>query len=241
MNRLQDKIAIITGASRGIGRAIASLFETEGAKLVLTAKEKLDTLKDFKNAETLRLELLDTRSIDSVVKQAVQRFGKIDILVNNAGILQQTPFESISEDELDTVLDVDFKGPFLLTQKVFTQMKKQKHGKIVIIASGAGKMGSSKASHYAACKAALISLTKSLAKLGGLYNINVNAVAPGFIETDMIKEMLIENKDFIESLIPLKRIGKAVDIAAAVLFLASGESDYITGQTLCVDGGHCMV
>lgn len=126
-------------------------------------------------------------------------------------------------------------------QRVFAQMKKQKSGKIINIASGAGIMGSSNASHYAACKAALISLTKSIAKLGGSFNINVNAVAPGFIETDMTKELFSGSKDIIESSIPLKRIGTAQDISGIVKFLASSDSDYITGQTICVDGGHCMV
>ncbi len=120
-------------------------------------------------------------------------------------------------------------------------MKKQKKGKIIFIASGAGKIGSSKASHYAAAKSAIISLTKSLAKLGGPYNINVNAIAPGFIETDMINTMLSEKREFIESSIPLKRIGDVSEIAGPALFLVQDDSDYITGQTICVDGGHCMV
>lgn len=168
-------------------------------------------------------------------------FGRIDILVNNAAVFKQTDFENIPEEELDDVIDIDLKGPFLLTQRVFTQMKKQKGGKVINICSGAAKLGSSKASHYAACKAALISLTKSLAKLGGPHNINVNAVAPGFIETDMIQDILSEKRETIESFIPLKRIGLTDEVASVVVFLASQDSDYITGQTICVDGGHCMI
>lgn len=241
MGVLKDKVAIITGASRGIGRAVASVFEAEGAKLVLTARQNLDALRDFKGAKIMRLDLLERQLIDLLVEETIKEFGRIDILVNNAAIFKQIDFESISEGELDTVLSIDFKGPFLLMQRVFTQMKKQRKGKIINIASGAGKMGSSKASHYAASKAALISLTKSLAKLGGPYNINVNTVAPGFIETDMLKDILLEKREVIESLIPLKRVGLAGDVAGAVIFLASDASDYITGQTICVDGGQCMV
>lgn len=241
MKSLQDKVAIITGASRGIGRAIASVFAAQGARLVLTAKENLDALKDFQKAKIMKLDLSDRRLICSLAEETIKEFGRIDILVNNAGILEQADFESISETDLDTILNVDFKGPFLLTQKVFAQMKKQKKGKIIFIASGAGKIGSSKASHYAAAKSAIISLTKSLAKLGGPYNINVNAIAPGFIGTDMINTMLSEKREFIESSIPLKRIGDVSEIAGPALFLAQDDSDYITGQTICVDGGHCMV
>lgn len=241
MKSLKDKVAIITGASRGIGRAIASVFQLEGAKLVLSARENLEALKDFKGSRVIKLDLQDTHLIDLVVEEAVKAFGRIDILVNNAGIFKQTDFEAISEEELEMVLNIDFKGPFLLTQKVFTQMQKQKEGKIIIVSSGAGKMGSSKAVHYAASKAALISLTKSLAKLGGPYNINVNAVAPGFIQTDMIKDMLLEKREAIELLIPFKRLGQPEEVAAVVKFLASDASDYITGQTICIDGGHCMI
>jgi 3-oxoacyl-[acyl-carrier protein] reductase len=120
-------------------------------------------------------------------------------------------------------------------------MKHQRSGKIINIASGAGRLGSTKAVHYAAMKAALINLTKSLAKLGGRSNINVNAIAPGFIETDMIKGMLSQKRQLIESFIPLAKIGSAEDVASAVLFLATDESNYITGQTICIDGGHCVV
>lgn len=241
MGILKDKVAIITGASRGIGLAIAKAFEKEGVKLVLTARQNLDSLKAFPSAKVVKLDLSSNKDIESLVDTTLRAFGRIDILVNNAAVFKQAAFETIPEEELDAILDTDFKGPFLLTQKVFTQMKKQKKGKIINIASGAGKMGSSQASHYAACKGALISLTKSLAKLGGSCNINVNAVAPGFIETEMIQDILLQKKETIESIIPLNRIGKPEDVASAVLFLASDKSDYITGQTICVDGGHCMV
>ncbi|MFZ2603081.1 MAG: SDR family oxidoreductase [Candidatus Omnitrophota bacterium] len=241
MNSLKDKVAVITGASRGIGFAIARELEKQGVRLVLTAKENLSALKSFKSAKIIKLNLAKKEDINLLVEETLKTFGRIDILINNAAYFKQTDFELISEEELDDIIDIDFKGPFLLMQRVFTQMKKQKMGKIINIASGAGIMGSSKASHYAACKAALISLTKSIAKLGGPYNINVNAIAPGFIETDMSKELFSGGKDIIESFIPLKRIGTVQDISGVVRFLASSDSDYITSQTICVDGGHCMV
>lgn len=241
MNIFRDKVVIITGASRGIGLAIARIFAQAGAKLVLTAKQNTGLLDVFNDAKIVKLDLADKKGIDLLVDETIKSLGKIDILVNNAAVYRQADFETISEQDLDYILDVDLKGPFLLTQKVFTQMKKQKKGKIINIASGAGKMGSSKASHYAACKAAMISLTKSLAKAGGPYSINVNAVAPGFIGTEMISAVLLEKKEVIESMIPLKRIGRPEDVAGVVMFLASGDSDYITGQTICVDGGHCMI
>ncbi len=249
MNTLKEKVAIITGASRGIGKAISELFLSEGADLVLTANQDVSSLMAFadlaekigRRVVVVKADLSNKEDIDKIVTAALTNFTKVDILVNNAAYFKQTDFESISEEELDDIIDIDFKGPFLLMQRVFTQMKKQKMGKIINIASGAGIMGSSKASHYAACKAALISLTKSIAKLGGPYNIKVNAIAPGFIETDMTKELLSGGRDIIESSIPLKRIGTAQDISGIVKFLASSDSDYITGQTICVDGGHCMV
>jgi 3-oxoacyl-[acyl-carrier protein] reductase len=241
MWNLKDKVVLITGASRGIGFALAQRFSKEGAKLVLTARENLGAIEVFEDARCISLDLSNSLDIEKAVNTALTSFGRIDILVNNAGILQQTDFEMISSKELDEVVDIDFKGPFLLAQLVFRQMKKQKKGKIINIASGAGKLGSTKAVHYAACKAALINLTKSLAKLGGAYNINVNAIAPGFIETDMTKEMILEKRQLIESFIPLAKIGIASDVASAVVFLATDAADYITGQTICVDGGHCMV
>lgn len=241
MNDFQGKVIIITGASRGIGRAIAKSFYSQGARLILTAKENIDKLNDFPEAKKIKLDLSDSEAINQLVEEVVQEFRRIDVLVNNAGILRQKDFEFISARELDEMMNANFKGPFFLAQKTFSQMKKQKHGKIINIISGAAKLGSSRASHYASSKGALSSLTRSLAKLGGPYDIKVNAVAPGFIDTDMTADILAENRKQIESWIPLARVGQPEDVSGTVLFLAADKSDYITGQIVCVDGGQCML
>lgn len=242
MNILKDKVAVITGASRGIGLAIARTFQAQGARLSVSANKSYDQLAAyFPEALTTKLDLADTKSVLSLVDETLRRFGRIDILVCNAAIFRQQNFEDISEEDLHAFININFISSFLLVQKVFSEMKKDKQGKIIMISSGAAKLGSSRAMHYAASKAALISLTKSLAKLAGMYNINVNAVAPGFIDTDMTEDMLTKRREAIELLIPLKRVGVPNDVANLALFLASEDSGYITGQTICVDGGHCLI
>lgn len=238
---LENKVTLITGASRGIGFAIARSFEKEGAQLALTAIQNLEILKEFKSAKVYEFDLLNQTIIQDLVKSVVRDFGRIDILVNNASVFKQTNFEDITAFELDNIIKANFEGVFLLTQEVFKYMKKQKGGKIINITSIAAQLGSGRAAHYASAKAAQGSFTKSIAKLGGLYNINVNAVAPGFIETDMIKDMLRDRREDIVASIPLARIGTPDDVAGLVLFLASNNSNYITGQTICVDGGFSMI
>lgn len=241
MDMLKDKVAIITGASRGIGLAIAKLFAAEGAKLVLTARENLAALKDFKDAKIIKLELSDRKSIDSLADETIKAFGRIDILVNNAAIFKQTDFEMISEEELKEVISIDLKGPFLLLQKVLIQMKKQKNGKIINITSLSGKIGSSSAPHYAAAKGGIIALTKSLARRYGPFNINVNAIAPGLIDTGMLKQIPQDRLNNLIDSVPLKKLGLPEEVASLVLFLASSHSDYITGQTINIDGGISMI
>ena len=241
MEILKDKIAIVTGASRGIGRAIAERFQAEGAKLVLTAKDNLDLLKNFKNAKIIKLDLAKKKDIDLLVDETLKEYKRIDILVNNAGIFKQVDFELISEEELSDMINVDLKGPFLLLQKVIEEMKKQKQGKIINVSSLVGKIGSASAPHYAASKAGIIALTKSLARRYGKYSLNINAVAPSLIETDMIKQIPPERLNNLIESIPLKRLGAPQEVAALVLFLASPASDYITGQVISVDGGISMV
>ncbi|MBL7198113.1 MAG: SDR family oxidoreductase [Candidatus Omnitrophica bacterium] len=239
--KLKDKIVIVTGASRGIGRAICELFAYEGAKLITTAKNNADSLSSIKGISLgLKVNLSNENDLEKLVSATIKKFNRIDVLVNNAGTFEQVDFEKITKSSLDKMLDINLKGPFLLTQKVIPYMKSQRSGKIINIVSGAGKMGSSKASHYASAKAGIIALTKSLAKAYGCYSININSIAPGFIDTDMIKDLLESNKKEIESTIPLSKIGVPKDVANLALFLASNDSNYITGQTINVDGGHCM-
>lgn len=240
MQKLKNKVILIIGASKGMGFAIAKLFETQGPQLALTGLRNMDNLKCFKNALNLKVDLASVNEITAVVDAVLKKFGRIDVLVISAAVFQQIDFEQISGPDLEDYFKIDFAGPFLLAQKIFAQMKLQKNGKIIFISSGAGKMGSGRAAHYAAMKAAINNLTKSLAKLGGRFNINVNSVAPGFIETDLIKEILAQKRERIEAIIPLGKVGKPEDVANLVLFLASDESNYITGQTICIDGGHCM-
>jgi len=237
MGILENKIALITGASRGIGRAIAKAFEAEGAKLVLTAKDNIDLLKDFEGAKIIKLDLSKGKDIDFLIEETLKEYKRIDILINNAGIFKQTEFELITEEELNDIINIDLKGPFLLIQKVINHMKKQKKGKIINISSGAGKFGSSSAPHYAAAKAGIIALTKSLARRYGKYNLNINAVAPSLIDTDMIKQIPKDRLSNLVKNIPLKRLGTSQEVASLVLFLASNASDYITGQTINIDGG----
>ncbi|RJP28966.1 MAG: glucose 1-dehydrogenase [Candidatus Omnitrophota bacterium] len=241
MSSFEGKVVLITGASRGIGYAIANAFQAQGALLSLSAKNRLDKLEEFNSAFCMRVDLSKRSDMTAFIEGTVDKFGRIDVFVNNAAYFLQSKFENITEEEFDDIIALDLKAPFILLQKVFLQMKKQNSGKIINIVSGAGIMGSSRAAHYAACKAGLGSLTKSLAKAAAKYNINVNAIAPGFIETDMISSMLKASRQKIISLIPLSRIGQSRDVASAVLFLASESSGYITGQTICVDGGHCMI
>lgn len=236
--KLKDKVVIITGASRGIGKAICELFTQEGARIVATAKNNTTGIKDIELS--LMVDLSNEKDLDNLVSEALKKFNRIDILVNNAGSFEQIDFEKISSNDLDQMLNVNLKGPFLLAQKVIPYMKKQKSGKIINIVSGAGRMGSSKASHYAVAKAGVINLTKSLAKAYGKYSITINSVAPGFIETDMIKDMLVKDREHIEKMVPLGKVGTPSDVASVALFLASSDADYITGQTINVDGGHCM-
>ena len=236
MQTLRNKVTIITGASRGIGYATAQLFEENGARLVLTAKENLDALDVFTSAEKVRLDLTSEDTIDYLVKKTIKNFGCIDIFINNAGAFTHKDFELITAKELTEMIDIGLKGPFMLLQKIVGQMKQQKKGKIVNVSSLSGRIGSSGATHYAAVKAGIIALTKSLARSYGKHNIVVNSIAPSLIETDMLKHITKERlKNLIES-IPLKRLGRPEEVAMAILFLASDTSDYITGQTLCIGG-----
>ena len=243
---LSNKVAVITGASQGIGSEIAKVYAEHGAKIAICfvkhAREA-EVLKKYiislgSDAEIFKCDIENIDSIKKTVSQIAKRFQKIDILVNNAGILKQTPFEEIYENEYNSILNTNLKGVFFFSQTALPFLIKSK-GTIINIASVGGQTGGSKAPHYSASKAGVISLTKSLAKIYASKEVRVNAISPGQIETDMLKKTIKRNSNNNDLLrnIPLGRIGTAKEVAYVALFLASGWSSYITGQTINVNGG----
>ncbi len=246
MLNLKDKVAIVTGARRGIGEAIALKLAEQGAKVIVTDISKEDCQKVVEKIETsggeglaLKLDVTKEDEIKSVVEGTKEKFGKIDILVNNAGIFIQNNLEEMETSEINKMLDINLRGSIMCIKNVLPGMKEQKYGKIINIASIAGFVGFDLSSIYCASKGALVNLTRELALDLGSYKINVNGVAPGVIATEMTKDMLSDEKvkSALLQNIPYNRIGKPEDIASAVVFLVSDESEYITGQTLVVDGG----
>lgn len=247
MSGFKDKVAVVTGSTRGIGKAVALAFASAGANVVICgrdlkkAQEAANEAKKYGSGRCVAFKCDVSRSGDvkNMIEAAVAEFGKIDILVNNAGVVDIGSLTELSEGSWDRTIDVDLKGVFLCSQAVAKHMIKRKYGKIVNIASIAGLVGFLGAPHYCAAKGGVVNLTKEMAlELAG-FGVNVNAIAPGVIETDMTKSMLSDEKAKQQLLanIPLKRIGKPEDIANAVLFLASDNASYITGTTLVVDGG----
>jgi len=243
---LKNKVAIVTGARRGIGKAIALELAKKGASVVVSdinLEEQKQVVEEIKNlgqkALAIKADVTRKKEINSMIEKTINEFGQIDILVNNAGISGLKQFESMTEKDWDKVLDINLKGVFLCTKTVLKHMIQQKSGKIISIASIAGKVGFRGASAYCASKAGIINFTKELALELAPKNINVNAIAPGIIKTKMTKDML-EDKEQRKGLmqsIPLNRVGKPEDIGKAAAFLASSDADYITGHTLVVDGG----
>jgi glucose 1-dehydrogenase len=245
--KLQGKVAIVTGSTRGIGRGIAERFVKEGAMVVINGRKIEDAERvakdiDVSGKKTIAIagDVSNATQANRLVEEAVKRLGRIDIFVNNAGILCFENFLDMKEESWDKIIDVDLKGYFLCTQAAAKQMIKQGGGgKIVNIASIAGVIAYPQLAHYCAAKGGIISMTKVMALELGRHKINVNAIGPGLIESDMTKPMLDDpnSKKMFTAKIPLGRIGKPEDIAAAAAFLASEDADYITGITLFVDGG----
>jgi 3-oxoacyl-[acyl-carrier protein] reductase len=244
---LQGKVAIVTGASRGIGRAIALGLAKEGADVVVTATtfESADKVAGEieqlgRKALAFALNVTEIRECEALVKTALEKFSKIDILVNNAGITSDNLLVRMKEEEWDKVLDVNLKGVFNCIRASTKTLMKQRAGKIVNITSVVGIIGNAGQANYCASKAGVIGLTKSAAKELASRNIQVNAVAPGYIETDMTKDLQGDVRQTLVNAIPLGRIGAPEDVAALVSFLASKNADYITGQIITVDGGMVM-
>lgn len=245
---LQGKCAVITGASRGIGREIAIKYAKEGANIVLNyrnskeealqLKEELDELGS--NTLIFKANVSKFEEAEKLIKEAKEVFGRVDILVNNAGITKDNLIMRMKEEDFDSVIDVNLKGAFNCLKAVTPIMIRQKSGKIINMSSVVGVIGNAGQVNYSASKAGLIGMTKSLAREIGGKNININAIAPGFIDTDMTKVLSEDQKKNIISQVPLKRLGHAEDIANLALFLASDQSNYITGQVIHVDGGMAM-
>ncbi|MBG9455145.1 3-oxoacyl-ACP reductase [Lysinibacillus sphaericus] len=248
MRKLEGKVAVVTGASRGIGRAIALKLANEGAKVVVNysgsqakAEEVVAMIQENGGeAIAVQASVSKTEEVTALMDATVKTFGSLDILVNNAGITRDNLLMRMKEDEWDDVLDTNLKGVFLCTKAVTRQMMKQRAGRIINISSIVGVAGNAGQANYVAAKAGVIGLTKTTAKELASRNILVNAIAPGFIETEMTDQLPEDIKQGMLTQIPLAKLGQPEDIAKAVTFLASDDATYMTGQTLHIDGGMIM-
>jgi 3-oxoacyl-[acyl-carrier protein] reductase len=247
MPGVEGRVALVTGASQGIGRACALLLASSGAQVALAARNE-DKLAETKaqitaaggTAETFKLDVANEDEVKAVFKAVVAKFGRLDILVNNAGITRDQLIMRMKRADWDAVMNTNLTGAFLCTQAAISPMLKQRYGRIVNITSIFGQIGQTGQANYSASKAGLIGLTMSVAREVGSRTITCNAVAPGWIETEMTKDLPQEMKDQVLKMIPLGRTGTDVDIANAVRFLASEEAGYITGHVLSVNGGMNM-
>lgn len=245
---LTGKTAVVTGASRGIGRAIAFRLAAEGATVIVnyngSAKKAEEVVEEITksggHAEAVQCSVSDYESVAGMMDSIVKKYGSIDILVNNAGITKDNLLMKMSEADYDAVIDTNLKGVFNCMKHVARQMIKQRGGRIINISSVSGVLGNAGQANYCAAKAGVIGLTKSFAREAAGRGITVNAVAPGFIETEMTEVLPETVKAGVTEQIPMKHFGTTEDIAGAVAFLASDSARYITGQVLCVDGGMAM-
>jgi len=248
--KLEGKVAIVTGAGRegkGIGRYVALALASEGADIVIAdyvieAAEAVadEVRKTGRKAVAVQANVAVPDDADAIVRTAIDEFGKVDILVNNAGITRDALIPRMSEQEWDAVIDTNLKGTFNCTKAVTRTMLKQKSGKIVNVASVMGIIGNPGQANYSASKGGVIALTKTTARELGSRGINVNAVAPGFIQTAMTEELADSVRESIAKQIPLNRLGTSEDVARLILFLCTEDSSYITGQVINVDGGMVM-
>ena len=245
---LENKVAVVTGGSRGIGRAIALAFARQGANVAVlyagneqAAQETADEIRALgRQALTLRCDVASWEETKTAVAQILDTFGQVDILVNNAGITRDGLTLSMSEENFDAVVDTNLKGAFHMIRHLFAPMMKRRQGRIINISSVAGLMGNAGQINYASAKAGLIGMTKTVGKELAARGITCNAIAPGFIQTDMTAALSDKVKENAEKTIPMGHMGKPEDIAAAAVFLASDAAAYITGEVLRVDGGLCM-
>lgn len=245
---LEGKIALVTGASRGIGRQIALTLGAKGAAVIVnyngSAAKAEDVVNEIKaaggKAEAVQCNVAKFESCGSMLAEVVEKYGRLDILVNNAGITRDNLLMKMSEEDFDAVISTNLKGVFNCIKHISRQMLKQRAGRIINISSVSGVLGNAGQANYCAAKAGVIGLTKSAARELASRGITVNAVAPGFIVTDMTDVLSDSVKASIIEQIPMKKLGETADIAEAVAFLASDEAKYITGQVLSIDGGMAM-
>ena len=245
---LTGKVALVTGAGRGIGRQIALTLAKNGAAVIVNyngSKESAEAVAAEitaagGTAEAIQCNVADFAASEVFIKQVLEKYQKVDILVNNAGVTRDNLIMRMTEEDYDMVLDTNLKGAFHMIKHLSRSFIKQRSGKIINISSVSGVLGNAGQANYSASKAGLIGLTKSIAREFASRGINVNAVAPGFIDTDMTKNMTEDAKRALNGMIPMGKIGNASDVADLVLFLAGEHSNYITGQVICVDGGMCI-
>ena len=247
MSLLADKVAVVTGAGRGIGRAVALAYARMGADVACVSRTEENSAKVAAEVEALgrkawalAVDVSDTAAVDVAAKEILESAGRVDILVNNAGVTRDNLLMRMSEEEWDTVINTNLKGAFNFTKALTRPFIKQRSGRIINIASVIGLIGNAGQSNYAASKAALIGFTKSIAKELAPRGITVNAIAPGFIETDMTAALDDKVRGEILASVPLGRFGSPDDIAHAAVFLAMEPTGYVTGQVLTVDGGMVM-
>jgi 3-oxoacyl-[acyl-carrier protein] reductase len=244
---LIGKVALVTGAAQGIGKAVALLLARNGADLVVSdinLEKAQETAKEIqaigRKALAVKVDVANLRDVERMVQAVLEQLHQIDILVNNAGITRDKLILRMTEEDWDAVLNVNLKGTFNCTKAVIRHMSKQKSGKIVNIASVVGEMGNAGQANYSASKAGVIGFTKTIAREFAQRGINVNSIAPGYVETPMTNALPEKVKEELKRMIPMERLGRPEDIAEAVLFLVSASSNYITGQVLNVNGGIYM-
>ena len=244
----ERKVVLVTGGSRGIGKEVAEIYAENGYDVVINyVSDRTDVegiKKEFEEKKVkcllIKADVSNSEDVEKMIEEAIKEFGKIDVLVHNAGITRDTLLMRMSEEDFDKVIEINLKGTYLVTKQVTKYMMKKRQGSIINLASVVGVVGNAGQANYAASKAGIIGFTKSIAKELASRNIRVNAVAPGFIETDMTNILKDEVKENIGNQIPLKRMGTAREVAEVIYFLGTDKSSYITGQVINIDGGMVM-